>query len=590
MLAAPPDPSGRRPRSSAATFVFWGVGGAALLYASWAAWRRSWVCDDAFISFRYAENLVHGLGLVFNPGERVEGYSNFLWTLWSAFGLFLGLDAERWSKLAGIACTVGALGTLAWHSWTNRGEASGPARWIPIAAVLGAILPDWNLFSTSGLETSLYTLQIVLLYVVLARAEIGTGRAVAAGLLLAAAAMTRPDGLIVAAAAGVYLLVAHRRRPRALIALGVAFLIAWVPYTWWRVSYYGDFFPNTYYAKSAAQAWISQGVVYCVLYFARYWPLLVGLALVALTWPRTAREDDEAARMALARWRRRASLAAMVSLVFTAYVVRVGGDFMFARFLIPVTPLFLVLFELGVARFAPGRPVFQWVWVAIAAAGIVFTPYPLPRDPFGAVRGIVFEPNYYTPEATGRTRDRGLALRPFFAGLPVRMAFFGGEARLVYYARPRIAIECATGLTDRTIAHQQLKQRTRIGHEKLASLEYLLDDRRAHLSVFPGTAKVLQLEKAIPTVEIEMNGVRGQVLTWDPPLMDSMRRRGALVPDFPAELDRLLAEPGLVVIWGGWSVREKLRRFYFGHVEDPIREALLEQRVREAGGGAPTLH
>ena len=37
--------------------------------------------DDAFISFRYAENLANGQGLVFNPGERVEGYSNPLWTV-----------------------------------------------------------------------------------------------------------------------------------------------------------------------------------------------------------------------------------------------------------------------------------------------------------------------------------------------------------------------------------------------------------------------------------------------------------------------------------------------------------------------------
>lgn len=584
-MSSPP-PS---PRSSTGTFVFWGVGGAALLYAVWAAWRRSWICDDAFVSYRYAESLVHGLGFVFNPGERVEGYSNFLWTLWSAFGLSLGADPERWSKIAGIACYAAALAALAWHSWTNRKETSGPARWIPIAAVLGAILPDWNLFATSGLETSLYTLEIVLVYVLLARGKVGTGRAVVAGLLLAAAAMTRPDGLVLAVTIGIYLLVANRRRLRTLVALAAAFLLLWAPYTWWRVSYYGDFFPNTYYAKSAGQAWISQGLIYALLFFARYWPLLVGLAIVALTWPRAARDEDEDGRTALNRWRRRASLAAAISFVFTAYVIRVGGDFMFARFLIPVTPLFLVLFELGVARFAAGRAALQWIAMGIAAAGIVFTPYPLPRDPFGAVRGIVFEPNYYSPEATGRTRDQGLALRPFFAGLPVRMAFFGGEARLVYYARPRVAIECATGLTDRTIAHQPLKQRGRIGHEKVASLDYLLDDRRAHLAVFPNTARLYQLDKVIPTVEIEMNGVRGRILTWDPALMDSMRQRGAVVQDFPAELDRLLAEPGLVVIWGGWSVREKLRRFYFGHVRDPKREALLEQRVQEAGGGPPNL-
>lgn len=37
--------------------------------------------DDAFISFRYARNLVEGHGLVYDLGEYVEGYSNFLWVL-----------------------------------------------------------------------------------------------------------------------------------------------------------------------------------------------------------------------------------------------------------------------------------------------------------------------------------------------------------------------------------------------------------------------------------------------------------------------------------------------------------------------------
>ena len=48
--------------------------------------------DDAFISFRYAKNLSEGTGLVYNAGEYVEGYSNFLWTLFLALGAFFELD------------------------------------------------------------------------------------------------------------------------------------------------------------------------------------------------------------------------------------------------------------------------------------------------------------------------------------------------------------------------------------------------------------------------------------------------------------------------------------------------------------------
>src|SRR5438046_1501989 len=52
--------------------------------------------DDAFITYRYAENLARGLGLVYNPGERVEGYSNFLWTLMMAVVVKLGGRPEDW--------------------------------------------------------------------------------------------------------------------------------------------------------------------------------------------------------------------------------------------------------------------------------------------------------------------------------------------------------------------------------------------------------------------------------------------------------------------------------------------------------------
>ena len=76
-----------------------------------AAAARAWVCDDAFISFRYALNLVRGQGLVFNPGERVEGYSNPLWTILMAVGLALGRDLEHWAVGWGLAaCGEGGNG------------------------------------------------------------------------------------------------------------------------------------------------------------------------------------------------------------------------------------------------------------------------------------------------------------------------------------------------------------------------------------------------------------------------------------------------------------------------------------------------
>jgi len=569
-------PSGR---SSLATLVFWISGAGALTYAVWAALRRSWVCDDAFISFRYAEHLVGGLGLVYNPGERVEGYSNFLWTLWSALGLWIGADAERWATTAGIACYAAAIGILIWNSWSIRREQAGPVSWIPVAAILAALHPDWNIFATGGLETSLFTLQITLAYVLLARGEPGQGRAAAVGLLLGLAAMTRPDGVLIAATMALFALITNPRRPRTLVILLAAFLVVWLPYTAWRISYFGDYFPNTYYAKSAAIPWYSQGAFYIKLYFLRYWPLLLGIALVAIAWLRTVGGGGAIDPAVRDRWRRSVLLAGMLALAYAAFVFRVGGDFMFGRFLIPVTPLLLVLFERSLIQIGGDHALGRWVLAGVAAIGIVFTPYPLPRNPLGSVRGIVFEPNYYSTEATEHAKGVGLALRPFFQGLPVRLAFFGGEARMVYYARPRLAIECSTGLTDRHIAHQPLAERTRIGHEKLADVDYVLGERGAHVSFFRGAPEVFQLHREIPLVDIEMAGVRGRVLNWDAALLDSLRRRGASIQDFPTELDGLLAAPSPEYEMLEWFTEDKLRRFYFRHVTDPERAALLRERI-----------
>ncbi len=81
----------------------WLIGLAALIWGGLEAYSLRWTTDDAFISFRYARNLVEGHGLVFNPGEYVEGYTNPLWTLWIAGGLRLGFSAEGWANTWGIA-------------------------------------------------------------------------------------------------------------------------------------------------------------------------------------------------------------------------------------------------------------------------------------------------------------------------------------------------------------------------------------------------------------------------------------------------------------------------------------------------------
>ena len=103
--------------------TFWGsalLAGAGLVFATNRAVRIAWLADDSFVSFRYAWNLVRGHGLVYNAGERVEGYSNLLWTLLMAGGMSLGVTPELASKALGILCWPLLVGLLALRSWSRR--------------------------------------------------------------------------------------------------------------------------------------------------------------------------------------------------------------------------------------------------------------------------------------------------------------------------------------------------------------------------------------------------------------------------------------------------------------------------------------
>ncbi len=547
------------------------AGGAAAAYA------LRWTTDDAFISFRYARNLVDGHGLVFNAGERVEGFTNLLWTLWCAAGLRAGVAAETWSNAWGLACYASSILLLALHHRQLAARLGAAAAAVPFAALLAAAHRDWAAWSVSGLETGAFALLLLAGFLVVVRDPSAPVRLAGAGALFALAALTRPDGVLPAVVGGGFVLLAGRPRWKAAAIYGAAFAVLWLPVTLWRVGYYGEFFPNTYYAKSAYLPWYGQGLRYVLLYFEKYWALLVGPALLAasLIAGRRGAPDSTPGQ---ARIGREAGLAAAIALAYTAYVVRVGGDFMFARFMIPATPFLALLGGIGWLRVFRGRTVAGWAAALAVAAAMWLTPLPVSGTEWR--HGVADERGYYSPERVAGLDHWAEVLGRYFRGLPVRVAFYGDEARIVYRAGFPVAIEAHTGLTDREVARQPLTGRGRVGHEKLASAAYLIERRRVHFTFSDVPRRSLRLRDWIPEVIVRFDDdVYGQVLHWDPALMAELRRRGAAVPDFPALLDRYLGAIDGLPPERVARDHERFRRFYFDHVDDPAREEPFRRRL-----------
>ena len=255
--------------------------------------------DDAYISFRYADNLVNGHGLVFNPGERVEGITNLLWTVLFVPVLAAGLDPAPVSASMGMVASV----LLMIATWRLSG-----GHWL--AVLLVAAVPGVSLEGAQGLET--------VAFAALVTAALGRGEHWAwwAGV----AAWVRPEGVLVSG-----MLWLLRRGGETLI---LASFIGGI--TAFRLAYYGDIVPNTFHAKvGGVPVW--RGLRYLAEFGTTAGPLLVlGLA---------------GAVLALRRWREDPQVqTAVLAVVYVVYVIGVGGDFKgTSRFLIPIAPALAVL-------------------------------------------------------------------------------------------------------------------------------------------------------------------------------------------------------------------------------------------------------
>lgn len=317
--------------------------------------RFDFLTDDAFISFRYARNLAHGAGLVFNvaPGEApVEGYSNFLWVLALAAGEALGAPAPILSRVLSVAAGVALLFALT--RFLARRVASSP-RVTTLGALTAASLPPLAAWSTGGLATMPAALCAFLVY---ERLSLDPDRPRTLGAALAGAALVllRADGalifaLVLVAAALPAVLDGRRALWRPLVVTGAVAVGVFGAHVAFRYGYYGDWLPNTARAKVSVDEltpelraqFFQRGTNYLVAFGLAFLsvPLMlaVGLAGGLAVGPRP-RGGPTAG-------------ALLVVLGIGAYARQVGGDFMtMGRFLVPALPFLVVAWSAGLDRIA----------------------------------------------------------------------------------------------------------------------------------------------------------------------------------------------------------------------------------------------
>lgn len=361
--------------------------------------------DDAFISFRYARNFAQGHGLVFNPGfERVEGYSDFLWVLLLAAFHRVGILPEVAAHLLSIGATVALWALVVW--FTARVVPPATPRWVRVLPPLFlAMTRSIAVWSTSGLETRLFELFVVAgafrLVVEVESCLAGRSTRPWAALLFALATLTRPDGLLISlaalATAGGYLML-RRRFDRGRAALsGVVFIVLVGGHYAFRLFYYGEWLPNTYYAKVGGRTWWEMGFVYLGMFVLEY-SVFLWLPLVV------AGVKDH--------WERRALhiplIFAAIVLPHALYVTAIGGDHFEYRPLDLYFPFAFLLLCSGVGYLVRRRPWRLPIvgYLAFVLLGLTWLPYQAHRQ--GGTADVVETGSFLDPARDPIFRIPGL--------------------------------------------------------------------------------------------------------------------------------------------------------------------------------------
>jgi arabinofuranosyltransferase len=355
-------------------------------------WQHRWIADDGFINFRYVDQIRHGNGPVFNAGERVEAFTSPAWlALLFGVDLVLPLRIEWIAVVSGLALTAAGFAFAAAGSARLWRRVAGEGPCFPAGLLVFAALPPaWD-FATSGLDGALAVAWLgaswwALCRRVLPEAVQNDPRTKASWwscVLIGLGPLVRPElGLMTVVFLGV-LLVAERSWPaRARVVVWALALPA--VYELFRMAYYAALVSNSALAKEAGTSEWSRGWNYLVDFVEPYFlwiPLafLVPLGFIPLVrWARTRPS-----------WLHVTLIAAPVAagLAEAAYVIRVGGDFMHARMLLPA--LFSLLLPVGVVV------VRSWRWAAalLLVPWILITAVAMRRDGSeldAAERNLVF--------------------------------------------------------------------------------------------------------------------------------------------------------------------------------------------------------
>ena len=297
--------------------------------------NRKFYHDDAYITLRYARNYIAGLGIVWNPGEYVQGYTNFLHLIFISFLGKLGINLVWASRVVSGIAYAGLVAVVALFGITFENERRASLWHLPaIIVATSASILVWTLGGLEGILFSFLSIGGSLLFLVAMNSLKSCWLYAASGITLGLSFLARPDGIVFISVSCVYLfwlILKHKTSVFDLMAFVAGVVLVTSPYIIWQATYYGDIVPNTFYAKAGVPLWLKlkTGISYLLNYLIHppFLPFFVFISLVYAFLKRL--------------WSLKLTYLMLLVTAYLAFIIFIaGGDHMQSfRMMLPIIPL-----------------------------------------------------------------------------------------------------------------------------------------------------------------------------------------------------------------------------------------------------------
>jgi arabinofuranosyltransferase len=394
----------------------------ALVIFSFLAYWLNFTQDDSYISYRYVTNFLNGNGLVYNIGERVEGFTNFGWVVYMILWGGLGVSYIFISKITGFFFGVGVILLTYLIAKEIFPEKQKWFRFLPVFLVgINQSLAYW---SPAGLETATFVFFSTLAVLWFLKRS---------WLLIFALLMVvwiRPDGVIVAGLLLGIEGILEKRIPRFSLFCGIAAFCLSLPFVIFKLVYFGSILPNPFFAKTGlSMTYLRNGLEYAAEFFQHYGFVGLGV-IIPLFYFRKLSFN------ARSLW--------LFLIGFSCYIILIGGDVLKVhRFFLPVVGVSGILvtmsLQLLVNHFTRKT---QNMCVVIIGAGLITLSIYLPSD---TVKKFNFNEKAFTDKMGWTAREMEKWDSSNFSVATPTIGIFGYE--LIGHE-----IIDMLGLTDSTIA------------------------------------------------------------------------------------------------------------------------------------------